>query len=132
MADPLYVDDKTILDDSALWRRNPPQWAVRDDNEGGWRVTSAAFSDSSDKSPLSVWLAEVVVASGRGPLDILARFEGHSLATFTAGAVRELGQGVARTPTPKEPAHASVFGRKTDAVRRKLARAARWVVAPQE
>ena len=131
MAGPLYVDDKTVVDNADLWRWIPPVWAVRDDNEGGWRVTSAAFSDSPDRSPLSVLLADTVMAAGRTPADVLARFEGYFLAAFTAGAARELGQGVARTPTPEEPAHASVFGKKTDAVRAKLARATRWVVAPQ-
>jgi hypothetical protein len=131
MADLLYVDDKTVVDSADLWRRIPPQWAVRDDNQGRWRVTSAAFSDSPDRSPLSVLLADLVTSAGRTPADILAQFEGYFLATFTAGVARESGQGIARTPTPDEPAHASVFGRKTDAVRRKLARATRWVVGPQ-
>ena len=131
MADPLYLDDKTVMDDAALWRRIHPRWAVKDDNEGGWRVTSAAFSDSPDRSPLSVLLADVVTVTGRAPADVLIQFEGYFLAAFAAGTARELGQGVARTPIPEEPAHASVFGRKTDAVRRKLAQAARWVIAPQ-
>ena len=131
MAGPSYADDKTILDGADLWRRIHPRWAVRDDNEGGWRVTSAAFSDSPDGSPLSVLLADVVAATDRGPADILATFEGYCLASFTAGAARELGQGVARTPTGEEVAHASVFGRKTDSVRRNLAKAARWIVAPE-
>lgn len=130
MADVPLADDKTILDEAPLWRRIHPCWAVRDENEGGWRITSAAFSDSPDRSPLSVLLADLVLAGGRTQMDVLAGFDGYFLAELSAGAAREAGQGVARTPTSEEPAHASVFGRKTDAVRRRLARASRWLNAP--
>lgn len=130
MSDAPLADDKTILDEAGLWRRIHPRWAVKDENEGGWRVTSAAFSDSPDRSPLSVLLTDAVFASGRTHVDVLADHGGYFLAELTAGVVREAGQGVARTPTPEEPAHASVFGRKADSVRRRLARAARWVIGP--
>jgi hypothetical protein len=130
MAGPAFVDDPTIADDASLWRRIHPAWAVPDEYRGGWRVSSAAFDDSRDGSPLSVLLAAAVAATGRGPANILARHEGYSLASFTVGTARACGQGVARTPTPDEPAHASVFGPKTSRVKRNLANAARWVIGP--
>ena len=131
MAGQAYVDDKTISNDADLWRRIHPAWAVSDENRGGWRVSSAAFDDSRDGSPLSVLLAEIVRATGRVPADVVARFEGHGLASFTAGIARARDQGIARSPTPDEPAHASVFGRKTTATKRALAGSAQWVVMPR-
>ncbi len=131
MAGPAYEDDPSIRDDSALWRIIHPNWIVPDDNERGWRVSSAAFDDSKDGSPLSVLLSEIIASTGRTADDLVARFAGYGLATITAGVARAQRQGIARTPEPDEPAHASVFGKKTGAVKRALARAANWVHFPK-
>lgn len=127
-----YVDDCTILDEAELWRRIPLNcnWIVQDDNMGTLRVSSAAFNDSRDGSPLSVQLADVVTESGRTAEDVLAAYPGYTMAAITAGNARSNKQGVARTPTPDEPAHASVFGKKTGAVKSGLAKSARWVIPP--
>lgn len=125
-----FEDDPSIQDDAELWRIIHPTWIVRDDNERGWRLSSAAFDDSKDGSPLSVLLAAVVRDTGRDADDVLARFAGYGLAALTAAAVRAQQQGVTRTPTELEPEHASVFGKKTGAVKRALARAANWVHFP--
>ncbi len=125
-----YIDDPTIQKDAVLWRRIHPSWCVRDENKGTLRVSSAAFDDSEDGTPLSVLLASLVAASGKQDLDVIADFPGYSIAGITAGIARSCGQGVARTPEPDEPAHASVFGRKTKSVKRTLAREATWVIAP--
>jgi hypothetical protein len=77
-----------IRDDAALWRIIHPTWIVQDDNERGWRISSAAFDDSKDGSPLSVLLAEVVAGTGRTADDLAARFAGYGLAAITAGAAR--------------------------------------------
>jgi hypothetical protein len=129
-------DDPKIKDDAALWRRIPPVWFVWDDNARGMRVSSAAFSDSEDGSPLSVLLADVVAATKRTAHDVLGGFEGYGLASITAGTARKNGQGVMPTPIPDtpdekgEPAHASVFGKKTQGSRRGMAKAAKWVIPP--
>lgn len=130
MAGPPYVDDVAIPDSAVLWRRIPPAWVVPDENHGGRRVTSAAFDDSRDGSPLSVLLAYVVFETDRGPENVLCGFAGYGLASITAGDARRCDQGVMATPLPDEPAHASVFGRKTKAIRKRLADGARWVIAP--
>jgi hypothetical protein len=124
-------DDRSIADQAALWRLIHPNWIVQDDNERGWRISSAAFDDSKDGSPLSVLLAEVIASTGRTADDLLAQFTGYGLAAITAGSARAQRQGVSRTPRPNEPAHASVFGKKTGSVKRALARAANWVHLPK-
>jgi hypothetical protein len=125
-----YVDDQTIENGAELWRRIHPSWCVKDDNQGITRVSSAAFDDSEDGTPLSVLLASLVIESGRDPVDVLEDFASYSLASITAGLARSCGQRVMKTPEPYEAAHASVIGPKTKSIRRALARGAIWVVAP--
>jgi hypothetical protein len=130
MPDQSLVDDATIANTSQLWRRVHPTWIVKDDNAGGMRLSSAAFDDSADGSPLSVLLAEVVFRANRVGKDVLSGYDGYALAAITAGTARTHGQGVAATPEPNEPAHASVFGPKTKSNKRGMARAAIWVIRP--
>ena len=130
MAPEGLVDDTTIADASELWRRIHPKWIVPDENTGNMRVTSAAFDDSKDESPTSVLLADVVRKTGRTAEEVIAPYDGYALASITAGQARDCEQGVARDPLPDEPAHAYIFGEKTKALKRCLARSAEWVIAP--
>ena len=81
---------------------------------------------------MSVVLADMVTESGRGPTAVLAGHKGFALAAITAGLARQCEQGVAREPLPDEPAHAAVFGKKTDSVKKRLARGSRWIVPPSD
>ena len=89
-----------------------------DENLGRNRPSKAAFEDDEDGHPMSVVLADLVTASGRGSADVLKGHEGFALAQITAGLARSKQQGVQRDPLPDEPAHALVFGNKTDSVRK--------------
>jgi len=130
MASERLVDDATIADASELWRRINALWVVRDGNTGNSRASSAAFSDSRDGSPTSVLLADSVRETGRTAKDVIAGLDGYALSSITAGQARGCEQGVARHALPKEPAHAYIFGHKTKALRRCLAKQAKWVIAP--
>jgi hypothetical protein len=130
MANPPLSDDPTIAPSAQLWRRLHPSWVVPDENAGQPRISSAAFDDSRDGSPLSVLIADVVADSGRLIHDVLAPFPGYGIAAMTAADARAARQGVARTPEPDEPAHGSVFGPKTGATKKAMARAARLLVRP--
>ena len=125
-----YSDDPTILDEAEPWRRIPPWHFVKDENVGQMRPSKAAFDNHPNGSPMSVVLADVVTESGRGPGAVLTGHEGFALAVITAGLARSCEQGIAREPIPDEPAHAVVFGRKTDSVKKRLARGSHWVVPP--
>jgi hypothetical protein len=128
-----YTDDATITNEAKLWRRVPPWHFVLDENQGRVRPSKAAFDDDEDGSPMSVVLAEIVVASGRGPSNILIGHAGFALASISAGLVRSKNQGVVKDPRPEEPAHAVVFGKKTDSVRRAFAKQSEWVIpSPSE
>lgn len=79
---------------------------------------------------MSVVLGNEVLSAGRFPESVLAGHEGFGLAAFTAGIARSVGQGIVRKPEPTEQAHAEVFGKKTDAVKKKLSRNSTWVIPP--
>ena len=126
MADDGPFDDPSIPDDAELWRRIPPWHFYFDEKLGRLRPSKAAFEDDGDGSPMSV-----VLAFDAGPPEsVLVGHARFALATITAGLVRICGQGVVRDPIPDEPAHAVVVGRKTDSIKRRFAREARWVVPP--
>ncbi len=128
MAGGEYSNDPTIADDAELWRRIHPDHIFYDENKGRWRPSTAAFENHPNGSPMSVLLGEMVLGSGRGPLDILTGYEGYALASITAGLARQCNQGVAREPLPDEPAHAVVFGEKTYGVRKRFACDCGWAV----
>jgi len=130
MASQRLVDDATITNDAELWRRIHPTWVVHDENTEGVRVSSAAFDNSPDGSPTSVLLADTVRETDRTAENVIAGLGGYALASITAGQARDCKQGVARNPLPNEPAHAYVFGQKTKALKRCLARHAEWVISP--
>ena len=125
-----HEDDKSILDDAELWRRIPPLHVVEDKNRGGKRISSAAFEDHPDGTPMSVVLGQEVLAAGRDALSVIAGHDNFCLAHVTAGLARSLNQGIVRKPLDDEPAHAEVFGKKTHGVRKRFARAAVWIIGP--
>jgi hypothetical protein len=126
VANPSYTDDPTIPDEAELWRRIPAWHFYYDPNLQRVRPASSAFDDDDDGSPMSVVLA----AESAGPDSVLAGHTGYALAAFTAELARQCNQGVVRDPLPEEPAHALVFGRKTDSVKSRFAKRSTWVVPP--
>lgn len=127
-----YVDDLAIENEAPLWRRVSPKQFFFDENRDCWRPSSAAFNDHPNGTPMSVVLGQEVLDAGRTAEGVLEGHEGYALASFTAGLVREYGQGIVRAPMPNEPAHAEVFGKKTKSVQRALAKNCQWVVPPPE
>jgi len=118
-------DDSSIDDEELLWRRISPEHVVSD-SDGTRRPSSAAFSDSSDSTPLSVDLASIA----GDPSVTLESHSGFGLAELVVADVRKLGLGVWPDPLPHNEAHAGITGRKTRGTRRALARVARWRVEP--
>lgn len=125
-----WEDDPSVPDSEDLWRRIHALHVIQDGNTGSARASSAAFSDSGDGSPMSVYLSSAVLESGRCPADLLAGRGGFGIVGVKASAVRQLNLGVARDPLPDEPAHGLVIGPKPKKVQRTLAKAASWVVDP--
>ncbi len=127
-----YEDDTSIRDSDDLWRRIFPKWIVPDKNTGGTRLSSQAFEDSRDGTPMSVVLADIVKASGRVVDDLLTSFGlAYGMASITAGLARGCSQKVCRAPVPEEEAHAYVVGKKTKSVKNRLVDGAVWLVDPR-
>jgi hypothetical protein len=130
VAEAQYKDDPSVKNDCRLFRRVPPTWIIWDGNLGRWRPTSAAFNNSRDGHPMSIALECELVLRGLPPSSVLAAHEGFSLTFITTELARNLGQAVVRDPTPDEPAHGLVVGTKSDKVKKRMAAAAVWEVAP--
>jgi hypothetical protein len=124
-----FVDANDVRNDDEIWRRifpGRPQITYEHD-EGRWRPSSAAFEDSDGPDdPMSALLAR----EGTVARALAGRWNGWFLAELRAAVFRADEQGIARDPTPDDPNHLLVFGRKTSGRRRRWARSARWVVPP--
>jgi hypothetical protein len=124
-------DDPSIADETRLFRRINPHWIVFDKNRVCVAQVLKTFNDSQDGSSMSVFIEDILASSGLQAADLLRdEWAQHFVAAITAGWARQCGQGVRRTPTSTEPAHADVRGNKPANVRKKLAGPAEWIVAP--
>jgi hypothetical protein len=127
MADGQWSDDVSIPDDAVLWRRIPPWHVTYDWRQQRWRPSSAAFEDDPDGHPMSV----VIGGTGRNPRDVLgATHADYGVWEITAGLARQYGQVVVRAPTPEEPAHALIVGKKRESTGKAFARGGQWAVRP--
>ena len=96
-------------------------WLTDDEVPGGFRISSAAFQNGNeDKTAMSVTIEGEVP----DPAAYRARYPGFGIARLTAGLFRTCNQIVTRTPTPEDPAHAHVVGKKTSGVKSRLCAAA--------
>ncbi len=131
-----YVDDKTIDDDTLLYRRimnqpDPPvSQIIWDDNKKSWRPSSIAFCDHPNGSAMSVAIDDTLKKEGLSPDALLAGHENFSLALFPTRIARENAQGVIRNPLENDPAHGEVFGKKTKSVKRAFANGSYWYIEP--
>lgn len=124
------ADDLTVFDADPLWRRIHPSQVVSD-GQGGWRVSSAAFENSSDGSGMSTSLGRDAEAAGTTPQRALKNYQDLGMASVTAASCRSQKQTIQRDPTPDDPHHALVNGDKSKrSIRRALANAARILIMP--
>ena len=124
-----YADDATIEGHEVIWRRIPPDQVHWDTNLGRWRPQTGMFADSSDGSPMSACRANLYPSTD----SVLAErgHPHHFLAAVPVGLLRDLGLQVASLPEiPDDPGHVWIVGKKTDRIRKKLAKTAEWVVPP--
>ena len=124
---PDYQDDPEIPVDDVLYRRvRSVDW-----NPGERRPTSAAFSDSKNGTPMSVVLRSLLTADARTPESTLDVHPGFGLVAIAVGSARAMGFAVAIRPAVVgEPAHAWVVGKKTQGLRKRLAKECVVVVSP--
>jgi len=127
-------NELVIDDDDDLWRRVHPKQIFYDENLERFRPMSGTFKQVS----MSVYIAKLVLSSGRDPHQILQhRYEDYGLASFTAGLARGLNQDVVFDPPDeggpeKDPAHGLVVGKKSKTIQDKFASECDWVVLPEK
>ncbi|MCY3820356.1 MAG: hypothetical protein OXH52_13495 [Gammaproteobacteria bacterium] len=124
-------DDATVSDDDELLRRVPPNMISRKEGQGTLEVSSAAFTNPSDGSGMSVVIRSALIAGGGCIEEVLAGYEGFGLVSIQVASVREQNQMVVRKPLPENPAHGEVIGQKTRGVRRALKQSAKLIIQPR-
>ncbi len=97
----VIIDDTEIPNQEILYRRIPPQWMKRKDSH--WGVSTGAFTTKQ----MSVHLASRI-----SPEDVLASYPTHSLVSFTARDVRNLGCIFAKERDDPDPSHFLVCPRR--------------------
>ena len=75
-------------------------------------------------------MSVVLAREGRTPASALAGHMDFGVVELDIDLLKELGLTVRPDPVEGEPDHAVVEGRKTDPVRKRMAKAARWVIRP--
>lgn len=122
------TDDRSIRAEERLLRRVPPVHIVWSDNQDSYRVSSAAFTNSSDGSGMSVSIEIILERHGLGVEAVLQGYNGFGLVALGAGFVRGHGQVIVKKPVPDDLSHGEVIGDKTRATRRAFAGHAEWVI----
>ena len=129
------VDDPSIENYFRLLRRIPIKFnlfIVWDNNIGDWKISSQAFRDHNNGTPMSVHVKEILHENGLSVDSVLEGHEEFALAYFTAGAARDLDQAIVKDPKDGAPAHAHVIGNKTKSVQKSFAKIAEWEIPPPE
>ncbi|MDP2645314.1 MAG: hypothetical protein Q8P24_10270 [Desulfobacterales bacterium] len=102
-----------ILDEDELYRRVPSFWL----KEGG-NVSSAAFQNTSGTDDMSVDLGKLTT-----PEVTASVMKGCGVASFKAGFARKNEQNVFHNHMIDNYAHSTVRGKKTNGIRKRLAKA---------
>lgn len=110
-----------ILNENELYRRFPDVW-LKDDGS----ISSAAFQNTSNTDDMSVDLDRLTT-----PEKTASEYPGCGVASFLAGLARKLGQQVLHDPIPTNIAHSTVRGKKTESIRKKLAKGSTIILLPQ-
>lgn len=101
-------DHPEILDDHHVIRHTNPNDLAYDEEIGGWRLGSGAFSKSSDGG-MSVDIEEWMIADGLSQLHYLMNpLEG--AVRIRVGDLRQRGYQVGWDPDGGHPHHGSVWG----------------------
>jgi len=126
------VDDPTIEDSTRVYRRISRLHVDSDPTSvDGYKITSAAFTDPSDGTQMSVHVGDTLSNRSLKVSSLLDLHPAAGLVSISAKEIRDLGLIIVRVPLPNDPAHAEIHGRKSKGTRRSLAKAARMEVLPK-
>lgn len=106
-----YDEDKIETDDRLIRRINPSQHLIRDDNLGCSRVSTKAFSPSSEENGgMSIDIEALIISDGQDPKRFVTTPTFTGSVVFTAGAARDLGLLVGYHEVPDNKYHGEVWG----------------------
>ena len=111
-----------ILDEDDLYRRVQSFW-IKDDG----KPSSAAFQNTSGTDDMSVDLGRLTTPELTASVQ-----EGCGVASFSAELARINKQKVLHIPIPENCSHSSVIGKKTNSIKKKLARGSKIIYLPPE
>jgi len=111
-----------IYDTDELYRRIPSIFIKPDGI-----LSSAAFQNTSGTDDMSVDLGRLTTTAKTAAVK-----EDCYVARFFAGFARSNKQEVLHTPIIENYAHSSVRGKKTQGIRKKLAKASEIIYSPKE
>ena len=121
-----FEDDQTISLETRILRRIPPGKIVKKD------PNQRPQSDNFSNHPTGTGTSVSILVEGSDPLDVLEGHEGFGLVSLTVQDIRDAGLGIVRHPTSDDPNHAHIQGEKNRHVKRRLAKAAVWIVLPAD
>ena len=124
------VDDDSIQNNDALYRRIPNVQIVYNENLGESRPTSKAFQNESNQNAMSVSHAIKLVNNGRSPADLISKYPDSCLASITAGLARKYNQIVYFDEIDEDISHTHIEGNKSKSCRRAFAKISLWVIPP--
>jgi hypothetical protein len=122
--------DGTVVDPAVLVLRRISPQQIAATPEGGIRISSGAFQNTSGTDGMSVVMEDSLRNEGRGAEELVAPYPGFGLISLTTGLCIEEEQEVRRLPVDEEPAHGEVLGKKTKGRSKRFAAAADWVIRP--
>ena len=97
-----YDEDQIGADDTVIRRIDPEQHVVWDDNLDCKRVSSKAFSPSSEPNGgMSVDIESLIVQAGEDPKEYVTTPKYTGSVAFSAGAARDLRLRVGYHPVPE-------------------------------
>jgi len=123
-------DHVGIQSGDGVIRRISPHQLVYDEKIRGKRISSKAYSPSSEKNGrMSVDLQRVIEEAGINAKAFVSSPPWIGAVSFTAGSLRSENLLVGYDPTENNPYHGQVWGRFSKQIRRKLAELATPFVA---
>ena len=123
-------DHPQLYADDIMLRGIPTQWIIPT-NDGGRRISSGAFRQSSDKYQGMSLGAKKILDCANASVEEWAAGRFDAVVCLPASELREVGIEVGWDPVPDDPAHCNAWGRLTTGHAKRLARDAnRRFLAP--
>lgn len=129
-----YDEENIKAGDTIIRRINPRQHVIWDENRNQYRVSSAAYSKSSEQNGgMSVDIEALILAGGENPKRYVSTPVFTGSVAFAAEQIRQLKLMIGYAPIPDNPYHGEVWmrtpSRRFSHYQKKgLVNAARWYV----